>query len=230
MSRPSKFMFIWQNLPFFTTQFNSTITAICSLSCCNGAVLFYSQHDNFERTVGRGMLSLRMFDGSVSAHSALKWNGTIAQGVVNARFFAKLLYHKLCVSWNFCFEGLLIFLIHLHTRDFHSILYEFISVFFTNLFSKHDQLTRSTWLVDMRVTTCYFLFHACFRNNDKFIRRRLFAEIRSFFLLALVLLPACPPFTNVRSGHFWRRDHSRARSSAIDRLDSVIEYPIRWLP
>jgi len=77
----------------------------------------------------------------------------------------------------------------------------------------------------MQVTTCYFLFHACFRNNGKFIRQRLFAEIRFFFLLALVLLPARPPFTNVHSGHFWRRDHSRARST--DSTHSVIEYPIR---
>jgi len=65
----------------------------------------------------------------------------------------------------------------------------------------------------MQVTTSYFLFHACFWNNGKFIRRRLFAEICFFFLLALVLLPTRPPFTNIRSGHFWRRDHSRAWSS-----------------
>lgn len=52
-----------------------------------------------------------------------------------------------------------------------------------------------------------------------FIRRHLFAEIRLFLPLALVLLPTCSPFTSVRGGHSRRRDRLRARSN--DRQTAI---------
>lgn len=120
-----------RDLPFFVTQLNSTITTICSLSRCNGAVLFYSQRDNFERTPGMGMRVPRVCStGGVGAHGDPKWNATIAQGVVNARPFAGIVRPQIMCLSKFLFfsEGCCVFFfLNIRVRDFYSIFFKLIS-------------------------------------------------------------------------------------------------------
>lgn len=139
---PGKIIFIQRDLPFLMTQLNSTITAICSLSRCNGAVLFYSQHDNFERTPSMGIHVPRVcLMGGVGAHGGPKWNATIAQGVVNARPFAGIVRPQImCFSKLLFFGGLqnfFFFFFRIYTRFLFNPLQGFI------LFKIHmcDQLT-----------------------------------------------------------------------------------------
>lgn len=87
------------------------------------------------------------------------------------------------------------FFLSICVHNFYSILLKLIS---SKIYIR-DQLIMNLLASD-DASYLVFVFKVM-----TFIRRCLFAEIRLFLPLALVLLPMCSPFTSVRGSHSRRR-------------------------